>query len=67
MLTPEELKICEMLGEVYNAFVKAPRLHPGDVEEMAFHIHAMQNMVMSRSAIRSHPDVFNILNFVEKP
>ena len=59
MLLPDEIKVCEDAGELFNSFVKLQRMHPSEVNEIAFHIHAIQSIVMARAAQRFFPDVFN--------
>lgn len=57
-LTPEELKVCEQAGELWNAFVALERMHPTETQEVMFHIHGIQHIVMARAAQRAFPDVF---------
>lgn len=52
MLTPLERAVLETLVEAHNCFVKLPEQHPADVTEWAFHLHALQNLVASRSGFR---------------
>ena len=58
MLTESELKLCNDLGNWIIEFSKLMPCHPSDVNEASFHIHALQNLVMSRSAVRCHQEVF---------
>lgn len=57
-LAPEELAVCEQAGDLFNAFVALERMHPSDIPDVAFHIHAIQAIVMARGAARAFPDVF---------
>lgn len=59
MLKPEELQICNELGEIWNHFIRLTSAHPDDAIDFKFHIHALQNIVMARSAQRAHRDAFN--------
>lgn len=47
-MTPEELEIFDMLGEVFNKFSKEPPLHPNEQSEFAYHIHMLQCIVLAR-------------------
>lgn len=60
MLTDAELAVLHQLAEAYNAFGALPRSasHPSDADEFAAAIHTAQHIVMIRSAVRAHPDVF---------
>jgi hypothetical protein len=58
MLTVKELHVVELLGDVYNEFMMLPEIHPDDINEFGNGLHVLQNIVMSRSAVRCHPDVF---------
>jgi len=57
-LAPEEQKVCEQAGELFNSFLALEKMHPADAQDVAFHIHAIQNIVMARAAQRAFPDVF---------
>jgi hypothetical protein len=45
VLTPEELKVCTDLGDIWNAFLKL-KLQTADREDFMFHIHALQSIVL---------------------
>jgi hypothetical protein len=34
-----------------------PQLHPADLDEVAFHVHALGRIVAMRAANRAHPDL----------
>jgi hypothetical protein len=55
-LAPEELDALAMPGQFYRAFKALPQVHPADLEEVVFHVHALQRIVMQRAAMRAHPD-----------
>jgi hypothetical protein len=55
-LTDEEVAVAKLAGRVYTAFSELPQAHPSDLDELAFHIHAIGRIVLSRAAIRAHPE-----------
>lgn len=57
-LVPEEIALCEKLGDCWNDFAALEKMHPADPTEFTAHIHALQNMIIARAAIRAFPDVF---------
>lgn len=57
-MTQEELKVIEYTCDVANAFNKLPVYHIADAKDVAFHIHAIQAIVIQRDAVRLHPDMF---------
>jgi len=65
MLTLEESEVIESLGAVWNTLCSdivghgPPR--EGDLQEAAFHIHALQRMVGSQAAAREYPLSFRLL------
>jgi len=54
-LTKEERALLLQLAEARNAFVRLPRCHPRELEEFTSAMHRLQDLVMMRSAVRSHP------------
>jgi hypothetical protein len=56
-LTEEEHRVLRMPGEFYRAFKNLPQLHPADLDEVAFHVHALGRIVAMRAAHRAHPDL----------
>jgi len=56
-LTDEELALFAFVKEFWQGFSALPQLHPADVEEVAFHLHALSRIVGMRGARRAHPDV----------
>jgi hypothetical protein len=58
MLTPEEIEVTQMAGKLFGAFVALPEMHPSDTQDVCFHVHAIQSIVMGRSAQRQHPEEF---------
>ena len=59
MLTDEELDLIAKLGDCFMDFQKLHQFHPSDKGDFVFHVHALQNLVMIRSAVRAHPDLFD--------
>jgi hypothetical protein len=55
-LAPDELEALTIPGKFYRALQALPQVHPADLEEAAFHVHALQRIVMQRAAMRAHPD-----------
>ncbi len=58
MLIPEEIAIVNKLGQAWADFHQLSEMHPSDSADFVFHVHALQNIVMCRSAMRMHSDVF---------
>jgi hypothetical protein len=57
-LTPEEIAALDKLVEAINAILALPECHPADRAELVPHLHAIQEKVMARAAVRAHPDYF---------
>lgn len=47
-------------AELWNAFLKLEQYHPDDVQDVRFHIHAIQSIIMQREAIRNNSELFPI-------
>ena len=56
-MTEEEKELVDLLGTVYTKFNALPILNQSDVREVVFHVHAIQNTVMSRVAIRQRAGI----------
>ncbi len=56
-LTPEEQEVLKIPGQFFHALSALPQLHPADLEEAAFHVHALGRIVAMRAAHRAHPDL----------
>jgi hypothetical protein len=56
-LTAEELVLIRLAGQFARDFAELPQLHPPDMHEVAFHVHALARIVGMRVAHRAHPDV----------
>jgi hypothetical protein len=55
-LTPEEIEVAKLAGQVYLRFKALPQAHPADLGEVAFHVHAIGRIIFARAAIRAHPE-----------
>ena len=58
-VTAQEFEVLKMTAELYNALMALPDKHPSDADDSARDIHAIQNRVMARLAVRAHPDFFH--------
>lgn len=54
MMTPEEREILHDAGELWNKFILLPPEHPDDQNDVRFHVHAIQNIILARSAMREN-------------
>lgn len=63
-MTETERNLLYDLATVYNQFSSLSDKHPSDMEEVVFHIHALQRIVMARLAARSEPNFFTDLRRV---
>jgi len=57
-MTPQEIDVVTKLANSWIAFHKLPVMHPSDRAEFVHHVHALQNIVMARDAVRSTPGFF---------
>lgn len=57
-MTDDERQIVVALGEVTNKYLELDQYHPADRRDWIHHVHALQNIVMSRTAVRSNADLF---------
>jgi len=56
-LTDEEIALLRMFRPFWEGLSALPQLHPADLQEAAFHIHALARIIGMRAAHRAHPDV----------
>lgn len=56
-LTEEEIALLELFRPFWEGFSALPQLHPADLDEAAFHLHALARIIGMRAAHRAHPDV----------
>lgn len=64
MLTYEEKALIESLSYAYNYFSEIVADGPSrtdDMREVAFHIHALQNMVLAQAAAREYPSEYRLM------
>lgn len=64
LLTPDELKVGDLLAEAYNlackVIAKGPTA-PYDAQEFAHHIHILQNMILAQAAARAYPHRYRLM------
>lgn len=48
----EEEEVIEKAGAVADAFAALPPIHPSDMNDVVFHVHAIQNIVLARAAYK---------------
>jgi hypothetical protein len=56
-LTEEEIALLRMFGPLWQGLSALPQLHPADLNEAAFHFHALARIIGMRAAHRAQPDV----------
>lgn len=64
LLTTAELEAVDKISEAYRAvsfLMGTEASRAGDVAELVFHIHALQNMVLAQAAARAYPRRFRLL------
>lgn len=59
MLTEREREALKQFSEGVAGIFALPKAHPADLQDVVFHVHAIQSIVMARAAIRAHPDEFH--------
>lgn len=59
-LTDDEIEVAECAGDVATKFLALEVMHHSDAADVVFHLHAVQNIVMSRAAQRAHPETFPV-------
>lgn len=57
-LTKQEREALTKFAEGLRGLFALPMCHVADGGEMAFHVHAIQSIVMARAAVRAYPDEF---------
>jgi hypothetical protein len=65
LLTVEELAVVDALADATNLFVRLSVHRPGECNEWVNHVHPLQDMVMSRAAVRAYPDLFTPLRTID--
>jgi hypothetical protein len=56
-LTEDEQELLRSFRGWWLALGALPQLHPADLDEAAFHFHALARIVGMRAAHRAHPDL----------
>ena len=57
-MTIKEIEVLDKLVNAHNAFIELPIIHECDQIDWVFHIHALQSILMSRDAVKNHPELF---------
>ena len=57
-LTTAELEVLRKLTDAHNAYCALPDERPGELREWVQLVHRLQDMIMSRAAVRCHPGRF---------
>lgn len=57
-MKPNERDIVKLLAETHNIFATLDHYNSNDMREWLSHLHAMQNIVLARTAIRQNGDLF---------
>jgi hypothetical protein len=70
LLTAEEHEAMDATASLYRKLAKiigSGAAEEGDLNEVAFHIHGLQHMILSQAAARAYPDRYRPLggDFVE--
>lgn len=63
-LTRDERALVASIAKVYNEFCRIMphgRARRDDLQEVVFHIHGLQRMIMANAAARAYPDQFRPL------
>lgn len=50
MLSEQELKCLDISKDLWNEYNKLEEVHEDDAPEFRHHLHALQNIILSRSA-----------------
>lgn len=56
-LNDAEIALFGCFREFWQGFSALPQLHPADLDEAAFHLHALSRIIGMRAAHRAHPEV----------
>ena len=57
-LTPDEIKVLNLLGEAWNEYVKLDAKHPDDNDDFRRAIHQAQQLIAIRVARRVDPVIW---------
>jgi hypothetical protein len=61
LLTPAEVGVLRRLAAVQVEFAALPEHRPGEFGAWVAAMHQLQDLVMSRAAVRAYPDEFTAL------
>lgn len=64
-LTKTEANALEFSNKLWGAIIqmeKECKIHPDDIHDFRKDVNAIQNRIMSRLAVRLHPDLFHVHN-----
>lgn len=53
VLTDQEAKVAQMLGDAWGEYLKLPKEHPMEAQEFCTAVHHCQDMVLSRCGRRA--------------
>jgi hypothetical protein len=53
-MTEQEVICMDLTRDLWSSFLKLPPEHPSDQTDVAYHIHALQNIILSRSGLREY-------------
>jgi len=56
-MTKEEVEILDLIGNVTNKFLSLNEEHSADRQDFIFHIHAIQNIILSREGLRKYKQI----------
>ena len=57
-MSSKEIEILDLLADCWNKYCELEIQHPDDARDFADSIHDCQRIIMSREAVRQHPDYF---------
>lgn len=63
LLTEEEQAVVNALGQCWNRICRIVGNGPtrsADLNEVVFHVHALQNFVMAQAAARAYPNTYRL-------
>lgn len=62
-LTKRERKALTEFAKGCAGIFALPECHPADMQEIVAHVHAIQNAVMARAAVRAHEEFTRTAGF----
>lgn len=58
IMEEQEKKVLSLLIQAHNEYIKLPVYHASDPVEWQHSFHALENIIMSRLAVRENPEIF---------